>query len=323
MKKVSLTAWIFIGMAAGVALGVFAPDFAKQLGLMSTVFLRLIRSIIAPLLFGTLVAGIAGMGFYNWRIQTPKLGTDEGKAWMNNNRIEGDSLKTLLKEFRGNRNHMAIVVDEYGGVAGLITIEDVIEQIVGEIDDEHDVEDDQTIRRESEREFTVRALASGRAGFLKRPLARIREHEHNTSDVGSFVHLRSLIDVLQFALDHHPHARMDPLGFALENYDGVGKWRTKDAGAPIDTTGKLPDGTAIEGPASLKKILVAKHGDEFAATAAEKLLVFGLGRGLEYYDQPALRAIARDAAKENYRMSALIAAIVKSTPFQMRRTSEQ
>ncbi len=119
------------------------------------------------------------------------------------------------------------------------------------------------------------------------------------------------------------HARMDPLGFALENYDGVGKWRAKDAGSPIDPSGKLPDGAVFEGPAGLKKILLSRRKDDFVNTAAEKLLIYALGRGLEYYDMPSVRAIARDAARDNYRMSALIAAVVKSTPFQMRRTSAQ
>jgi len=119
------------------------------------------------------------------------------------------------------------------------------------------------------------------------------------------------------------HSRMDPLGFALENYDGVGKWRTKEAGAEIDTSGKLPDGATFQGPAGLKKILTTKRRDEFVTTAAEKLLIYALGRGLEHYDMPAVRAIARDAAKDDYRMSALIAAVVKNTPFEMRRTSDQ
>ncbi|HSU66960.1 MAG TPA: DUF1588 domain-containing protein, partial [Tepidisphaeraceae bacterium] len=119
------------------------------------------------------------------------------------------------------------------------------------------------------------------------------------------------------------HSRMDPLGFALENYDGVGKWRSKDAGAAIDASGKLPDGATFEGPAGLKKILTTRRRDEFVTTAAEKLLIYALGRGLEHYDMPAVRNIARDAAKNDYRMSALITAVVKSTPFQMRRTSDQ
>jgi mono/diheme cytochrome c family protein len=118
------------------------------------------------------------------------------------------------------------------------------------------------------------------------------------------------------------HSRMDPLGFALENYDGVGKWRTEDAGAKIDPSGKLPDGTKVEGPASLKKVLVTSHKDEFLATATQKLLMYALGRGLEYYDQPSVRAILRESARDNYRFSALVTAIVKSTPFQMRRTPE-
>jgi hypothetical protein len=115
---------------------------------------------------------------------------------------------------------------------------------------------------------------------------------------------------------------MDPLGFALENYDGVGKWRTKEAGMKLDASAKLPDGTVFEGPAGLKKVLLMRR-DEFAATAAEKLLVYALGRGIEYYDFPAVRTITRQAAKDDYRMSALITAIVRSTPFQMRRTPDQ
>jgi hypothetical protein len=118
------------------------------------------------------------------------------------------------------------------------------------------------------------------------------------------------------------HARMDPIGFALENYDGIGKWRTEDAGSPIDASGTLPDGTRFEGPAGLTQLLLEKYSDQFVRTAAEKLLTYALGRGVEYYDQPTVRAIARDAAREDYCMSSLIIAVVRSTPFQMRRTSE-
>ncbi len=92
------------------------------------------------------------------------------------------------------------------------------------------------------------------------------------------------------------HSRMDPLGFALENYDGVGKWRTKEAGNMIDATGKLPDGTQFDGPAGLRKVLLSAHRDEFLTTFTSKLLTYALGRGLEYYDQPAIRAITCDAA---------------------------
>jgi len=118
------------------------------------------------------------------------------------------------------------------------------------------------------------------------------------------------------------HARMDPIGFALENYDGVGKWRSQDNGSAIDATGKLPGGAQFNGPAGLKKLLLASYRDDFVATVTEKLLTYALGRGLEYYDQPAVRSIARQAARDNYRMSALITAVVQSTPFQMRRTPE-
>ncbi len=119
------------------------------------------------------------------------------------------------------------------------------------------------------------------------------------------------------------HARMDPLGFALENFDGVGRFRTKDSGSVIDASGKLPDGGQFKGPSELKKVLLASHGDEFVNTFTEKLLLYALGRGLEYYDKPSVRSITREAAREDYRLSAMVTAIVKSTPFQMRRTPEQ
>ena len=116
------------------------------------------------------------------------------------------------------------------------------------------------------------------------------------------------------------HARMDPIGFALENYDGIGRWREKDAGSPIDAAGVLPDGAKFEGPAGLTRLLQTTYREDFVRTVTEKLMTYALGRGLEYYDQPAVRAVMRQAARDNYRMSALIAAIEESVPFQMRRT---
>lgn len=118
------------------------------------------------------------------------------------------------------------------------------------------------------------------------------------------------------------HMRMDPLGFAMENYDGVGKWRSRDDAGPIDPSGKLPDGTAFEGPAGLRQALMTAHRDEFVSTMIEKMLTYALGRGVEYYDKPVVRSIARDAARGDYRISAMITAIVNSTPFQMRETRE-
>jgi uncharacterized protein DUF1592/uncharacterized protein DUF1588/uncharacterized protein DUF1587/uncharacterized protein DUF1585/uncharacterized protein DUF1595/cytochrome c len=118
------------------------------------------------------------------------------------------------------------------------------------------------------------------------------------------------------------HARMDPIGFALENYDGVGRWRREDADAPIDASGRLPDGTEFDGPAGLSQLLLTKYRDDFVRTATEKLLTYALGRGVEYYDYPAVRAVTREASEHNYRISAWILAVVKSTPFQMRRASD-
>jgi hypothetical protein len=117
------------------------------------------------------------------------------------------------------------------------------------------------------------------------------------------------------------HKSMDPLGFALENFDAIGRWR-ETSGAdkvPIDASGELPDGTKFNGPAELRQVLVSKP-EQFAHTVAEKLLTYALGRGLEYYDAPALRKILRQAAPAEYRWSALIMGIVKSDPFQMRRS---
>jgi mono/diheme cytochrome c family protein len=118
------------------------------------------------------------------------------------------------------------------------------------------------------------------------------------------------------------HARMDPIGFALENYDGVGRWRGEDAGRPIDASGRLPDGTAFNGPSGLRDLLLTKYRDDFVRTATERLLTYALGRGVEYYDYPVVRAIVRDAARDDYRISSWILAVVKSAPFQMRRASE-
>ncbi|HZL58048.1 MAG TPA: DUF1592 domain-containing protein [Bryobacteraceae bacterium] len=118
------------------------------------------------------------------------------------------------------------------------------------------------------------------------------------------------------------HSRMDPIGFALENFDGIGEWRDKDGGFPIDASGKLPDGTTFTGAAGLKQLLATKYRDEFISTFTEKMMTYALGRGLESYDRPAIRAIMRDAAKQNDTIPSLIESIVKSPQFQMRKTKE-
>jgi hypothetical protein len=109
------------------------------------------------------------------------------------------------------------------------------------------------------------------------------------------------------------HSRMDPLGFALESFDGLGRWRPG-----VDSVGTLPDGTKVDGPIGLRNILLSKK-DQFVETATERLLTYGLGRGVEPFDMPAVRKIARDAAANNYRWSSLIMGVVNSTPFRMRR----
>jgi hypothetical protein len=112
------------------------------------------------------------------------------------------------------------------------------------------------------------------------------------------------------------HRRMDPLGFSLENFDATGKWRTRSDGVPIDSTASLPDGTTFEGVSGLRT-LITSHKEDFVRTVSGKLLAYAIGRGLEPSDAPAVRTIAREAAAQDYRWSAIIAAVVKSTPFGM------
>jgi hypothetical protein len=119
------------------------------------------------------------------------------------------------------------------------------------------------------------------------------------------------------------HAIMDPIGLSLENFDGVGRVRMLgESSEPIDASGMLPDGTKFEGAVGLKRALLNKS-DQFVTTVVEKLLTYALGRGVEYYDQPAVRAIVRDAARNDYRFSSgLIMGVVRSVPFQMRRAAD-
>jgi hypothetical protein len=114
------------------------------------------------------------------------------------------------------------------------------------------------------------------------------------------------------------HEQMDPVGFALENFDAIGRWRKTDAGQRIDASGRFIDGSQFTGVAGLERALLDRP-ELFVQTLTEKLLTFALGRGVEYYDAPAVRQIIRDAKKDDYRFSKLILGIVSSTPFQMRK----
>ena len=116
------------------------------------------------------------------------------------------------------------------------------------------------------------------------------------------------------------HRVMDPLGLALENFDGLGQWREKEPGGPINPTGQLANGTPIDGPVALRKA-VLEHPEMFVRTLTEKLMTYGLGRGIELDDRPLVRKVARDAAARNYRWSAIVLGIVRSAPFQMKKAS--
>ena len=144
-----------------------------------------------------------------------------------------------------------------------------------------------------------------RTGHVAKPLSvreRLEEHRKNPTCAGC-------------------HQLMDPIGFALENFDAVGVWHTNDSGFKIDPSGKMFDGAKLSGPVSLRQA-VLNHSDAFLGTFTENLLAYGLGRVPESFDMPVVRAIGRDAARTGNRFSSYILGVVKSTPFQMRRAEE-
>jgi hypothetical protein len=138
------------------------------------------------------------------------------------------------------------------------------------------------------------------------------------------VHLRTMRE----RLDAHRanpacagcHRLTDPLGFSMENFTAVGGWRSREAGAPVDASGGLPDGTPVDGVAALRTALLSRP-EVFVRTLSEKMLIYALGRGLQSYDQPVVRSVVHDAAANDYRFSSLVMGIVKSAPFQMRQKS--
>jgi hypothetical protein len=146
----------------------------------------------------------------------------------------------------------------------------------------------------------VPALEDNEAGKVARTL-RERLEEHRANPVCATCH-----DV------------MDPIGLGLENFDAVGKWRTREPGGEIDSHGQLADGTPISGAAELRAALTADP-EQFARVFTAKLLTYALGRGLEAYDMPTVRRIVREAEGDDYRFSALVKGIANSVPFRMRR----
>ena len=113
------------------------------------------------------------------------------------------------------------------------------------------------------------------------------------------------------------HARMDPIGFAMEHFDAVGRWRERDGQNEIDTRSVLADGTVVDGVSGVKALLL-KDPERFASAVTEKLLMYATGRNVQYYDAPAVRGITRRAAAGNYKFSSLVLGVVESIPFQMR-----
>jgi hypothetical protein len=117
------------------------------------------------------------------------------------------------------------------------------------------------------------------------------------------------------------HRVIDPLGLALENYDPTGAWRIKDNEVPVDPAGVLYDGSALNGPAGLRAALL-KYKDAFVLSFTERLLTYALGRRIEAFDMPTVRAIARDAARSEYKLSTFINGVIKSPAFQRGRAGE-
>jgi hypothetical protein len=144
-----------------------------------------------------------------------------------------------------------------------------------------------------------------RTGHVAKPLSvrlRLEEHRKNAACAGC-------------------HKMMDPIGFALENFNPIGVWRTNDSGFRIDPTGKMFDGTKLDGPASLRQAIL-NRSEVFLGTFSENLLSYGVGRVVEPYDMPVVRSVAREAAKSNNHFSAFVLGVVKSAPFQMRKAEE-
>jgi hypothetical protein len=112
------------------------------------------------------------------------------------------------------------------------------------------------------------------------------------------------------------HSMMDPIGFSLEQFDGIAQWRTDDNGNPVGEEVTMFDGTKVTGPTQLREWLVKGYSDAYVEVAAEKLLVYALGRGMEYQDMPMVRAVARQAQQQNSKFSALVLAVVKTDAFQ-------
>ena len=116
---------------------------------------------------------------------------------------------------------------------------------------------------------------------------------------------------------------MDPLGFALENFDAVGQWRVQDGGQPIDPSGELPDGGSnVRGVVELRNTLLTKNKEQFVRCVTEKMLTYALGRGLEYYDKCAVDKIMAELAKNDYKLKTLVIEIIKSDPFQKKGERE-
>jgi len=118
------------------------------------------------------------------------------------------------------------------------------------------------------------------------------------------------------------HKVMDPFGFELENFDAIGRWRNTDDGAKIDAAGVLITGAKVDSPATLRQMLVSRP-ETFVGVMTEKLLTYALGRGVEYYDMPAVRKIVHDAGANEYKFSSLILGVIKSTPFEMKTSGMQ
>jgi len=150
------------------------------------------------------------------------------------------------------------------------------------------------------------------------PLPDVPALKDNTVD-GNLSVRRRLAEHRTNAVCAGCHNLMDPVGLSLEKFDAIGRWRAVEEGAPIDASGSLPDGSRFADVHGLEQALL-RRPEMFVGTLAEKLLTYATGRGVEYYDAPAIRAIVREAQAKDFRLSSLILGIVRSQPFQMRKS---